>query len=468
MSTLISSISVVGKTGYRLFSLPTVDKLEEIYAKENEETKIVERLFGSSLVVIVTTAKPNSLKMLHFKKKLDICNCVYPSDILSVRMNRQRLVVCLADSLHIHDIRDMKILHSIENVCPNELGTFALSLNSHLAYPISTTSGELKIFNAKKMKPVIVIKAHETQLSALSFSLNGNLLATASERGTVIRLFCTQNGHKVHEFRRGVKRCVRIASLIFSGCGDYLCASSNTETVHIFKINQKAVEAIERRSIINSKTSNNDNNNYSSKTTNVTAPSDQKSDSNTTTSNNPSTSSETENNSKSTDYDDYESTWSGYLTKTLTSYLPNPMYDVFNQDRAYATAQLPQPNLRHVCGLTKIEKELKLLVACEDGFLYIYDFCDTQGGQCKMIKVHDLRYPLEDVIELTLNDGSPIRVRNASPLKQITYANILRGTTDHTMTGEYSDKYRNLCDAIDTPAKIFDDVQFPPVTTACE
>lgn len=141
----------------------------------------------------------------------------------------------------------MKILHSIENIAPNELGLCSLSLNSHLAFPICSTSGELRIFNAHKIKQGSVIKAHDTKLSALNFSPSGNLLATASERGTVIRVFCVRNGQRVQEFRRGVKRCVRIASLVFSTNGEFLCVSSNTETVHIFKIDQKTVEATETK-----------------------------------------------------------------------------------------------------------------------------------------------------------------------------------------------------------------------------
>ncbi|XP_067615606.1 uncharacterized protein [Eurosta solidaginis] len=67
---------------------------------------------------MVTAEKPNCLQMLHFKKNQNICHCVYGSNIHSIRMNR----TSLTDSLHIHDIRDLKMLHQIENIVPNELG----------------------------------------------------------------------------------------------------------------------------------------------------------------------------------------------------------------------------------------------------------------------------------------------------------------------------------------------------------
>jgi len=91
--------------------------------------------------------------------------------------------------------------------------------------------------------------------------------------------------------------------------------------------------------------------------------------------------------------------WSNYFSKAVSSYLiPTQVSDVLAQDRAFATAVLAQPGLKHTCGLAFIQKELKLLIACEDGFLYMHDFNAENGGSCKLIRVHDLRYALEGVI----------------------------------------------------------------------
>lgn len=79
-----------------------------------------------------------------------------------------------------------------------------------------------------------MIPAHDSPLAALGFNPTGTRLATASEKGTVIRVFNVADGVKLFEFRRGVKRCVNISSLVFSMDSAYLCCSSNTETVIIF------------------------------------------------------------------------------------------------------------------------------------------------------------------------------------------------------------------------------------------
>lgn len=49
----------------------------------------MERLFSSSLVVVVSHTKPRQMNVYHFKKGTEICNYSYSSNILSIRLNRQ-------------------------------------------------------------------------------------------------------------------------------------------------------------------------------------------------------------------------------------------------------------------------------------------------------------------------------------------------------------------------------------------
>jgi autophagy-related protein 18 len=43
----------------------------------------------------------------------------------------------------------------------------------------------------------------------------------------------------LYELRRGLKRTADIYSLSFSPCGHFLACSSNTETVHVFRLEDK-------------------------------------------------------------------------------------------------------------------------------------------------------------------------------------------------------------------------------------
>lgn len=159
-----------------------MDKVDELFCNNDEDTKIAERLFSSSLVAVVTKSEPNKLKVCHFKKLTEICNYSYPSEIERVLLNRSRLVVCLAEAIYIHNIRDMRLLHSIKGIPENKRGLCSLSMNSHLAYPTSDTCGELQLYDAAHLHERAKIMAHDTPLSAMSFSFDGMLIATASQR----------------------------------------------------------------------------------------------------------------------------------------------------------------------------------------------------------------------------------------------------------------------------------------------
>ncbi|XP_064634438.1 WD repeat domain phosphoinositide-interacting protein 2-like isoform X2 [Lineus longissimus] len=332
-----TSLAVGTKTGYKLFSLSSIEKLDAIYDNDSEDINTVERLFSSSLVAIVSLSSPRKLKVCHFKKGTEICNYSYSNTILAVRLNRLRLVVCLEESLYIHNIRDMKVLHTIRDTPPNPPGLCALSTNNdncYLAYPGSNQIGEVQVFDAVNLRAVAMIPAHDNPLAAMAFNMKGTMIATASEKGTVIRVFSVPEGQKLFEFRRGVKRCAQIYSLAFSSDSQFLCASSNTETVHIFKL-----EVPKER-----------------------------------------TSEEPQG-------------WMGYFNQALkssASYLPSQVSDMLNQDRAFSTARLPGSGLKNVCSLAMIQKVPRLLVASQDGYLYVYNVDPGDGGECTLVKQHRL------------------------------------------------------------------------------
>lgn len=91
------------------------------------------------------------------------------------------------------------------------------------------------IFDALKLEAINVVEAHRSPLSCITLNSEGTLLATASDKGTIIRVFSVPDGHKLYQFRRGSMPS-RIYSMSFNTTSTLLCVSSATETIHIFKL----------------------------------------------------------------------------------------------------------------------------------------------------------------------------------------------------------------------------------------
>uniref|UniRef100_A0A8D0A9U0 WD repeat domain, phosphoinositide interacting 1 n=1 Tax=Sander lucioperca TaxID=283035 RepID=A0A8D0A9U0_SANLU len=407
------SLALGTETGYKLFSLTMVEKLDCIHeSAETPDVYIVERLFSSSLVVVVSTTMPQRMNIYHFKKGTEICNYSYPNNILAVKLNRQRLVVCLEESIYIHNIKDMKLLKTLLNTPSNPSGLCALSINhsnSYLAYPGSATIGEIIVYDANNLNTVTMIPAHDSPLAALTFNASATKLASASERGTVIRVFSIPEGLRLFEFRRGMKRYVNISSLSFSPDGQFLCASSNTETVHIFKLEQLGLSG-----------------------------------------------------------GDEAATWTAYMGKMFSaasSYLPAQVSGMMSQDRAFATVHLVTSGQRNVCTLAMIQKLPRVLVATADGQLFIYNVDPLDGGECMLFGID------EDQGEGTESEGSEVTgTAQACPSYAATAALPASGPVTATLTGYSEDGGAKKGEVIPEhefaagPVCLDDENEFPPVS----
>ena len=80
----------------------------------------------------------------------------------------------------------------------------------------------------------------------MALNLEGTWLATASEKGTLIRIFDTTSGAQLRELRRGADKAV-IYSITFNHSSDWLAVSSDKGTVHVFAIDAAAQAALEER-----------------------------------------------------------------------------------------------------------------------------------------------------------------------------------------------------------------------------
>jgi len=354
-----SSLSAGCKSGFYLYGLSNAtEKLDDHFDASAQDVMLVERLFNSSLVVTVSQSNARKIRVYHFRKGSMILQHTYPSAVLSVKMNRLRLVVCLEESLYIHNIRDMSILHTIRDTPPNPRGVCALAATDaddscgYLAYPGSPIAGELNIFDTVNLRAVTQLNAHDNPIAAVALDKTGTKVATASDKGTVIRIFAVPSGKRLYEFRRGVARCAVISSLSFSSDAMFLAVSSNTQTIHVFKLGMEHAQVQVK---------------------------------------------EEENKD-----------WGSYLSRSLqsaASYLPSGVSEVLQQGRDFATAKLHSCGLKNISVISDVNRKPRLFVACSDGYLYVYDI-DANGGECNLLKQHKLCVP--DLSDPHHDDAPPM------------------------------------------------------------
>ncbi|KAI1803792.1 WD40 repeat-like protein [Daldinia bambusicola] len=256
-----SCLAVGTSKGFRIYH---TEPFSKIFSSDEGNITIVEMLFSTSLVAFVLS--PRHLIVQNTKRASVICELTFPSAILAVRLNRKRLAVVLEDEIYLYDITTMSLLTNIAT-SPNPAAVCALSPShehSYLAYPLPkpredtqdkrpshappaslyapVTSGDVLIYDTLTMRAVNVVEAHRSPLSCIALNSEGTLLATASETGTIIRVFSVPRGEKLFQFRRGTYPST-IYSMSFNMASSLLCVSSTSDTVHIFRLQQPGPNA---------------------------------------------------------------------------------------------------------------------------------------------------------------------------------------------------------------------------------
>lgn len=253
----------------------------------------IEMLYRTNLLALTghhSTAShsqypPNKVLIYDDHSQRTIGELSFRQKILVTKLRRDRIVVVLRDRVYVYNFSDLSLLDKV-HTGDNPAGLIGLSLDNCgvggggglekannvlggntnstlgarnglvLACP-STQRGQVRV-ELYGLRRTTFVDAHESALGALALSVDGSLLATASERGTVIRLYDTRgvtigggraaasmnNGSgsttavsssvPLKEFRRGVERAT-ISCLTFSLDSCWLGCASDHGTVHIFQ-----------------------------------------------------------------------------------------------------------------------------------------------------------------------------------------------------------------------------------------
>lgn len=180
----------------------------------------------------------------------------FANKIRMAKLNKKRIILLVDVTIHIYSVSDMAILHSIDIGKVSE-GKLLLSpndeKNNYLCYSPNENEGIVKVYDLLYLTYKNTIQAHKSIIMQMAINSTGDKLVTASEKGTIIRVFSLPKGDKLFTFKRGLINA-KIYSMNFAQDSLKLILSSETGTVHVFELLNSNV--IDKEEYKNQSTSN--------------------------------------------------------------------------------------------------------------------------------------------------------------------------------------------------------------------
>jgi len=206
----------------------------------DSEVTMVVMLFRSNILGLVGSDnnmnnKRSKLIIWDDYQKKALNELKFNQNIMNVKLRKDKLVVVCRDKIYVFNLSNFKNIDIIETG-DNSHGIVGISYEQDqtlLAYP-DKERGKVSIKNYEKSS-VLCINAHEDNIAYITLSYNGSLLATASEQGTFIHIFNTENGNLLQEISTG-KDKADIKYLCFEPNYRFIAETSNEGTIHIWSL----------------------------------------------------------------------------------------------------------------------------------------------------------------------------------------------------------------------------------------
>jgi WD40 repeat protein len=223
---------------FRTFSVePLAEVHRRSFAESSTGVLLAVMLFQTNIFALVLAHDPRKVVLWddYQKKKIQTLRSFY--DVKNVALRRDVIVVVSEYRVYLYSTQTLKVIRQLETTS-NPRGLCGLVPRSDrwiLCCP-GQAAGAVRVqFDGDDSADAVVFAAHQSPLAAIATDEMGTLVATASEHGTVVKVFRTQDGSLLQDFRRGANPAA-ISSLTFRADGAYLAVASSSPTVHVFRI----------------------------------------------------------------------------------------------------------------------------------------------------------------------------------------------------------------------------------------
>ncbi|XP_053616376.1 WD repeat domain phosphoinositide-interacting protein 4-like [Plodia interpunctella] len=228
-------------SGLRVYNVePLVEKAH--YSKDElGEVSLCEMVFRTNWLLVVKARRPCSLMLLDDQQRAFKAEVVFKSPIRALRARKDKVAVVLSTSIQVLALPTLQRVALLRTpTAARPLCAIATDPNAPqiLAAP-AHRKGSLQLLDvsravkgAQSSSPAVV-GCHQTQLVCLTLSASGAKLATASARGTIIRVWDTSTKNMLHELRRG-SDYADVYCIKFNQSGTLVCCVSDKGTLHVW------------------------------------------------------------------------------------------------------------------------------------------------------------------------------------------------------------------------------------------
>lgn len=215
------------------FYVYSISPMELIYYQKLESPlKRVELLDDTNILLIIYENKPNIVYMWDDKRKAVIAEIETKWPILSLKIRKENLVIATSTRVFIYKLlsfSDPVLIETAEN--PNG----ALQITTTGKFLIATVGVNAQDLIIRESEDgagrihTYITGAHKSPIRKIALSPDGSKVATASEKGTIFRVFDVITGTKLKELRRGIYQ-TPIFDMTMTN--DLLMSIGQTKTVH--------------------------------------------------------------------------------------------------------------------------------------------------------------------------------------------------------------------------------------------
>ncbi|CAN8002975.1 WD repeat domain phosphoinositide-interacting protein 4 [Ixodes scapularis] len=235
--------------GLRIYNVDPLSEKAHLDASVVGSVALCEMLCRSNLLALVgggpyAKFADNTVLIWDDLSKRFVMEFTFPSPVLAVRLRRDKIFVVSRRQIHVMSFLNKPSKLFSCDTWDNPLGLLQVtpqaSCERHLMVFPAQRCGSVQLVDLSATEPSsslspVTIPAHQNEIACLALNQTGTMLATASQKGTLIRVFDTFKRTLLVELRRGTDPAT-LYCINFSHDSEFLCVSSDKGTIHIFAL----------------------------------------------------------------------------------------------------------------------------------------------------------------------------------------------------------------------------------------